>query len=252
MLHRFSRTELLIGPEGLAKLVKSKVGIFGVGGVGTYAAEALARAGVGHLVLVDYDDVCLTNINRQIHALSSTIGKSKVELMAERVKEINPKIIVEPLREFYLPDNEKEIVDQSFDYVIDAMDTVSAKLHLIKHCFALGVPVVSAMGAGNKLDPTQLRVDDISKTAICPLAKVVRRELRKMGIKKGLKVVYSTETPKTPLKLEADCRTDCVCTNHDAKGNCAKRRQIPGSISFVPSTSGLFLASVVVRDLVGY
>lgn len=250
MQHRFSRMETLIGTMALDKLAQSKVAVFGVGGVGSYTVEALARAGVGHLVLVDYDDVCLTNINRQLHALESTVGQAKVELMAERVKLVNPAIKVTSLREFYLPENGESLVHSDLSYAVDAMDTVTAKLDLIKRCHGAKIPVVTCMGAGNKLDPTSFQVADISVTSVCPLAKVVRRELRKAGIPKGVKVVYSTEPPRTPIKLAADCSTHCVCTNKEAIANCARRRQIPGSISFVPSVAGLILAGVVVNDLI--
>lgn len=250
VLHRFSRMEILIGTPALEKLNKSKVAVFGVGGVGSYTVEALARAGVGRLVLVDYDDVCLTNINRQLHALNNTIGKSKVELMAERARLINPKLEVTAIREFYLPENGERLLPPDLNYAVDAMDTVTAKLDLIQRCHRTGIPVITCMGAGNKLDPTAFQVADIGETSVCPLAKVMRRELRKAGIPKGVKVVYSTEPPRTPVRLEADCSTHCVCTNKEAIANCARRRQIPGSISFVPSVAGLILAGVVVNDLI--
>lgn len=247
MLHRFSRTELLIGEEGLRLLSQATVAVIGVGGVGSFTAEALARSGVGKLILVDYDDICLTNMNRQLHALTSTIGKAKVEIMAERIKQISPKAEVVAHKAFYSADNAEAIITPELSYVVDAVDTVTAKLQIICRCKELGVPVISSMGAGNKLDPTQFEVVDISKTSICPLAKIVRKELRKRGHSKGVKVVYSKEPPLTPFPTSSDCATDCICPSKDA--NCAKKRQIPGSISFVPSVAGLIAASVVVRDL---
>ncbi|MDP3486636.1 MAG: tRNA threonylcarbamoyladenosine dehydratase [Bacillota bacterium] len=247
MLHRFSRTELLIGEEGLKKLQQASVAIIGVGGVGSFTVEALARCGVGKLILVDYDDICLTNINRQLHALSPTLGRSKVEVMAERVKQINPKAEIVAHKVFYSDENAEEIIYPGLSYVVDAVDTVTAKLQIICRCKELGIPVISCMGAGNKLDPTRFEVVDIQKTSMCPLAKVVRKELRKRGHSKGVKVVYSKEPPLTPLATNSDCATDCICPNKDA--NCAKKRQTPGSIAFVPSVVGLIAASVVVRDL---
>lgn len=251
MLHRFSRTELLVGPEGLEKLNNSKVAVYGVGGVGSYTVEGLARAGVGHLVLVDYDDVCLTNINRQLHALQGTVGQSKVELMKERVLQINPKAVVETYREFYTPEKSEELIPQELDYIVDAIDNVTGKLDLIKRGHEKGIPVVSAMGAGNKIDPTAFEVADISETSVDPLARVVRRELKKFGIARGVKVVYSKEQPLTPREIEGNCKNHCICTNKEAVSNCTLRRQIPGSISFVPPVMGLILAGVVVRDIVG-
>ncbi|ADG82771.1 tRNA threonylcarbamoyladenosine dehydratase [Thermincola potens] len=250
MLHRFSRTELLIGQEGLDRLAASKVAVFGVGGVGSYTAEALARAGIGHLVLVDHDDVCLTNINRQLHALQSTVGKPKVELMKERVQDINPRIQVDAIREFYTPENGGQFFARGLDYVVDAIDNVTGKLDLIERSLKAGVPVISAMGAGNKLDPTRFRVADISETSVDPLARVIRKELRQRGITGGVKVVYSEEPPLTPRATEIDCKTACICTNKET-ANCTLRRQIPGSISFVPSVAGLIMAGEVVRDLLG-
>lgn len=251
MQHRFSRTELLVGSDGIEKLKHSKVAVFGVGGVGSYAVEGLARAGVGNLVLVDYDDICLTNINRQIHALEHTVGRSKVELMKERVFQINPDCQVRALQEFYTPEEGPALLEDDFDYIIDAIDNVTGKLDLIKQAKSRDIPIICAMGAGNKLDPTAFQVADISKTSVCPLAKVIRRELRKAGIKKGVKVVYSTEPARTPIDTGVSCRDHCVCSNPDARSSCSLRRQIPGSISFVPSVAGLILAGAVVNDLLG-
>ncbi|QZY56208.1 tRNA threonylcarbamoyladenosine dehydratase [Crassaminicella profunda] len=246
-LHAFSRTELVIGTENLEKLKNSKVAIFGIGGVGTYVAEGLARSGVGSFVLVDDDDVCLTNINRQIHALRSTVGRSKVELMKERILDINPDAKVETKKMLYTVDTAKDLLRDDYDYVVDAIDMVSSKLDLVERCFNRGIKMISSMGAGNKLDPTQFEVTDIYKTSICPLAKVMRKELRKRGVKK-LKVVYSKEEPIQPKIIDADCKTDCICTNKER--TCVARRQVPGSMAFVPSVAGLIIASVVVRDLV--
>lgn len=251
MLHRFSRTELLIGPEGLEVLRKSSVAVYGIGGVGSYTVEGLARAGIGRLILVDYDDVCLTNINRQLHALQGTVGQPKVDLMKERILQINPKADVITFREFYTPEKSEELIPQGLDYIVDAIDNVTGKLDLIKKAESKGIKVVSAMGAGNKLDPTAFEVADISETSVDPLARVIRRELKKAGISRGVKVVYSKEQPLIPKEIEGNCRNNCICTNKDAVSNCALRRQIPGSISFVPPVMGLILAGVVVRDLLG-
>lgn len=251
MLHRFSRTELLVGPEGLEKLYKSKVAVFGVGGVGSYTVEALARSGVGRLVLIDYDDICLTNINRQLHALQSTVGKSKVDLMRDRVLEINPEAEVVVLREFYSPENGDRLVTDDLEYIVDAIDNMTGKLDLIKKAVTKGINIVSAMGAGNKVDPTAFEVADISETSVDPLARVVRRELKKAGILRGVKVVFSKEQPMVPRKTTVDCKTHCICSNKDGATSCALRRQIPGSISFVPPVMGMILAGVVVRDIVG-
>ncbi|MBT9136989.1 MAG: tRNA threonylcarbamoyladenosine dehydratase [Firmicutes bacterium] len=249
MLHRYSRTELLVGPQGLEKLSSARVAVIGVGGVGSFAVEALARAGIGSLTLVDYDDICLTNINRQLHALTGTIGRAKVEVMAERVRQIDPNIVVTAQKTFYSKDNEQDIIYPGLSYVIDAVDTVTAKLAIIARCHALQIPVISCMGAGNKLDPAQFQVADISKTEFCPLARIVRKELGKRGIRRGVKVVYSAEPPLMPLASSVDCTKNCVCPGQDA--NCARKRQIPGSISFVPAVAGLLAAGAVVRDLLG-
>lgn len=251
MQHRFSRTELLIGPEGLNILKSSRVAVFGVGGVGSYAVEALARSGIGSIMMVDFDDVCLTNINRQLHALESTIGQPKVELMKSRVLQINPEAEVTIYNEFYSPEKSDLLLPDDLDYIVDAIDNVTGKLDLIKKAKLKGIKVVSAMGAGNKLDPAAFEVADISETSVCPLARVMRRELKKFGIEKGVKVVYSKEQPITPQILEANCKNNCVCSNPAGAVSCAMRRQVPGSISFVPPVAGMILASVVVRDLLG-
>ena len=211
MLNQFSRTQLLLGKEGMDALAGAKVAIFGIGGVGGYVVEALARSGVGSFVIVDDDKVCLTNINRQIIATRKTIGKYKVEVMRDRILEINPDAQVEMRQCFYLPENAHEFDFSEYSYVVDAVDTVTAKIEIIMRAQAAGVPVISCMGAGNKLDPTQFHVADIYKTTMCPLAKVMRHELKKRGVKK-LKVVYSTEKPVRPLEdMSESCRSHCVC-----------------------------------------
>lgn len=249
MLHAFSRTELLLGKPALAWLRERRVAVFGIGGVGAYTVEALARAGIGRLLLVDDDRVCLTNLNRQLQATRRTIGRSKVEVMRERVLDINPdaEVTVQPC--FVLPDNAPGLVTADLDYVVDAVDTVAAKLALVQVACERGIPVISAMGAGNKLDPSRLEIADLAETSVCPLAKVMRKELRKRGIT-SLKVVYSREEPLVPEPGDGDgsCRTACVCPP-GTLCTCVTRRQVPGSISFVPSVAGLLLAGEVIRDL---
>ena len=243
-----SRTELLIGKDALDKLAKSKVMVFGVGGVGSFTVEALARAGVGNLILVDDDTVCLTNLNRQIHATYKTISKNKVEVMKERVLSVNRNCNVETIQVFVTPDNLEEIIPDDVDYVVDAIDTVSAKIALAVYCEQKGIKLMSSMGTGNKLNPAEFKVADIYNTKVCPLAKVMRYELRKRGVKK-LKVVYSEEMPRKP-KVEdvVTCKTGCVCTGGTKK--CSAKRQIPGSVSFVPPVAGMIIASEVVKDLI--
>lgn len=248
MLHAFSRTEMLIGTEGLEKLKTSCVAVFGIGGVGSYTVEALARSGIGKLVLVDDDDVCLTNINRQIHASRKTVGKAKVEVMRERVLDINPKIEVITFKELYTAESAERMLSTEYDYVVDAIDMVTSKIDMIMRCQEKGIRIMSAMGAANKLDPTKLEVTDIYKTTMCPLAKVMRHELRKRNVKK-LKVVYSKEKPIKPFDLGGGCRTNCICSNKDR--TCADRRDIPGSVAFVPSVAGLIIAAEVIRDIAG-
>lgn len=246
--HSLSRTELLIGKDALDKLAKSKVMVFGVGGVGSFTVEALARAGVGNLILVDDDTVCLTNLNRQIHATYKTISKNKVEVMKERVLSVNRNCNVETIQVFVTPDNLEEIIPDDVDYVVDAIDTVSAKIALAVYCEQKGIKLMSSMGTGNKLNPAEFKVADIYNTKVCPLAKVMRYELRKRGVKK-LKVVYSEEMPRKP-KVEdvVTCKTGCVCTGGTKK--CSAKRQIPGSVSFVPPVAGVIIASEVVKDLI--
>ena len=249
-MHEFSRTELLIGQDGLKKLKESKVAVFGIGGVGTFAVEGLVRSGVGKFVLIDDDCICLTNINRQLHATRKTVGKPKVEVMKERILEINPKAEVTIYQQFYMPDNGHELVSEDYDYIIDAIDTVTAKLDLIVRAKEMGIPVISSMGAGNKLDPTKFEVADIYNTSVDPLAKVMRKELRQRGVD-ALKVVYSREEPiKPPQTDPASCKVNCICPEGTTR-KCTVRHQVPGSIAFVPSVVGLIIAGEVVKDLAG-
>lgn len=237
MEHKFSRTELLIGNPGLAKLRQSTVMILGIGGVGSFTAEALARAGIGNLILVDHDDICLTNINRQLHALHSTIGEAKVEVMKHRILDINPEARVETIKEFYSAANSESLLNRKPDYVVDAIDTVSSKVHLIKECLLRGLPLISSMGAGNRLLAENYKATDISQTSGDPLAKVMRKLLRKEGITKGVKVVSSPDLPLSPLSTP------------DTSPFQGPQSRPPGSISFVPSVVGLLIAGDVVRDL---
>ena len=248
MLNQFSRTQLLLGEENMNRLSEAKVAIFGIGGVGGYVAEALARSGVGSFVLVDDDKVCLTNINRQIIATRKTVGQYKVDVMKERILDINPKAEVEVRKCFYLPENAPEFDFSTYSSGVDAVDTVTAKIEIIMRAQAAGIPVMSSMGAGNKLDPTKFQVADIYKTSMCPLARVMRQELKKRRVKR-LKVVYSTEKPTRPIEdMSISCRTNCICPP-DAAHKCTERRDIPGSIAFVPSVAGLILAGEVIKDL---
>jgi len=244
--HSLSRTELLIGKDGLDKLRNSKVVIFGVGGVGSYTIEALARAGVGELTIIDDDTVCLTNLNRQVHATYDTISKSKVDVMKARIESINRNCKVITHQVFATQENIAEIISDDVDYVVDAIDTVSAKLGLAEYCYKKGIRIISSMGTGNKLDPTQFKVTDVFKTKVCPLAKVMRHELRKRGVEK-LKVIYSEEVPIKPAYDVVTCKTGCVCTGGTKK--CAIKRQIPGSISFVPPVAGMIIGGEVIKDI---
>ncbi len=249
-MHRFSRLEMLTGPEGLAKLAGARVAVFGLGGVGSYTVEALARAGIGWLILVDYDDICLTNTNRQLHAMEGNYGRPKVEAMAERVKAINPEAAVAAWKEFAGEENLHAILHGRISYIVDAIDTVVAKVALIRHCLSHELPIVSVMGAGNKLDPLGFRVDDISRTHTCPLAKAVRKALREQGITQGVKAVYSTEKPLEPLDNAITCHQGCICPRRGEQvNNFVWKRQIPGSTSYVPAIAGLIAAGVVIRDL---
>lgn len=248
MLHAFSRTQMLLGEEGLNRLKSSTIAVFGIGGVGSFAVEALARSGVGSFVLVDDDSICLTNLNRQIHALTETIGKPKVDAMKDRVLEINPQAKVVVHRELYNADSSGRLLSADFTYVIDAIDMVTAKIDLIVRCKQMHIPIICSMGTGNKLNPLMLEVSDIHKTTVCPLARVMRTQLNKRGIK-DVKVVYSKEQPLVPeITKETDCKTGCVCINNER--TCTVRHQVPGSVSFVPSVAGLVLASEVVKDIV--
>jgi len=248
MLNQFSRTQLLIGAEAIKKLSESRVAVFGIGGVGGYVCEALVRSGVGHFDLIDDDKVCLTNLNRQILATRKTVGKYKAEVMAERMQEINPEADIRIHRCFFLPENADDFPFDEYDYVIDAVDTVTAKLELIMRCKEKNVPVISAMGAGNKLDAGRMKIADIYETSVCPLARVMRHELRKRGVKK-LKVVYSDEQTIRPLEdMSISCRSHCICPP-GAQHKCTERRDIPGSTAFVPAVAGLLIAGEVVKDL---
>ncbi len=248
MLNQFSRTELLIGKSGLEKLQKARVAIFGIGGVGSFAVEGLVRAGVENFILVDDDKICLTNLNRQIIATRKTIGKYKVDVMKERILDINPNAKVETYKEFYMPDSKEKILDENIDYVIDSIDTVTAKIELVLNCEKMGIPIISSMGTGNKLDPSQFEITDIYKTSICPLAKVMRKELKKRGIKK-LKVLYSKEEPIKPEETQNNsCKNNCICPP-GTKRKCSIRNQVPGSISFVPPVAGLMISGEVIRDI---
>ena len=239
-LNEFCRTELLIGEEGIEKLHNSKVIVFGIGGVGSFVVEALTRAGVGNLILVDNDTICISNLNRQIHATQATVGNVKVEAMKARVLSINPNCNVEAKQEFITADNIQEIIPEDIDYVVDAIDMVTSKIKLIKlalaeYCYKNDIKLIASMGTGNKMDPTQFRVTDVFKTKVCPLAKVMRTELRKRGVKK-LKVVYSEEIPMVPNK---------------GRAVPSQKRQTPGSISFVPPVAGMIIGGEVIKDLTG-
>ena len=241
---------MLFGPAAVKRLAAARVAVFGVGGVGGHVVEVLARSGVGELTLVDNDRVGITNINRQIIATLSTLGRLKVDVAEERIHDINPGCAVRTHAMFYLPENADGIDLTQFDYVVDCIDTVTAKLELVRRCRVAGTPLLSCMGAANKLDPTAFRVADIYKTKVCPLAKVMRYELRKLGIKK-LKVVYSEEKPIRPIDdMEISCRNHCVCPTGTAR-KCTVRRDIPGSTAFVPSVVGLIIAGEVIKDIAG-
>ncbi len=241
MDHAFSRTALLVGDEGMEKLRRAKVAVFGVGGVGGYVVEALARSGIGALELIDNDKVSLTNINRQIIAAHSTIGRYKVDVAKERILDINPAAAVSTYKTFYLPETAWEFNFYDYDYVVDAIDTVTGKIALVMQAKSTHTPIISSMGAGNKLDASAFRVADLYETSVCPLAKVMRRELKKRGVTK-LKVVYSQEKPLIP-------KPDTAAANENDTD--ARKRQIPGSISFVPSVAGLIIAGEVIKDIIG-
>ena len=240
MLNQFSRTELLIGKAAIEKLNNSKVAIFGIGGVGSFVVEGLVRAGVQNFILVDNDKVSVSNLNRQLIATTKTIDKLKVEVSKERILEINPNAKVETYKEFFMPDS-KGILDESIDYIVDAVDTVTAKIELAVRANKLNIPIISCMGTGNKLDPTKFEIADIYKTSVCPLAKVMRKELRQRGIKR-LKVLYSKEEP---IKID-----NMTQENYKTNYESTSKRQVPGSISFVPSVAGLIISGEVIKALI--
>lgn len=246
-LHRFSRNELLVGQVGIEKLRNSSVAIIGLGGVGSYAAEAICRAGVGRIALIDFDDICLTNINRQLHALDGTVGRSKVVVMSERLKLINPDVELLPFKEFYGAETSELLLSSRFDYVLDAIDHITSKLHLIATCRQREIPVISSMGAAAKLDPTKIAVADISRTHTCRMARAVRKLLRQRGISQGVKVVYSTEEYREPETAASACKGNCICP--DQLFSCEHRRVILGSSSFIPGIFGLTMAGVAIKDI---
>lgn len=246
MLNEFSRTELLFGKEAMEKLAASRVAVFGIGGVGGYTVEALVRSGIGAIDLIDDDRICLTNINRQIYATQKTVGMYKVDAAAERILEINPRANVTLHKIFYSPETSGQFDFTDYDYIVDAIDTVTSKIALVVNAKTSGTPIICSMGAGNKMDPTAFKVSDIYKTSVCPLARVMRRELKQRGIK-DLKVVYSEEPPITPINdIVNSSHTDCICPPE------ATRKQVPGSNAFVPPTVGLIIAGEVIKDLIGY
>ncbi len=250
MLNQFSRTQLLYGEASMKKLAACRVAVFGIGGVGGYVVEALARSGIGALDLIDDDRVCLTNLNRQILATRKTVGKYKVDAAEERIKEINPDCRVRTYKTFFLPDTRDQFDFSEYDYVVDAIDTVTGKLAIIESAKKADVPVISSMGAGNKVDPAAFEVADIYETSICPLARVIRRECRKRGID-SLKVVYSKEKPIRLLEdMSVSCRQHCICPPGTVR-KCTERRDIPGSTAFVPSVAGLIISGEIVNDLSG-
>ncbi len=248
MLNQFSRTELLLGREAMERLQNSRVAVFGIGGVGGYTVEALVRSGVGTIDIIDDDKVCLTNINRQIYATRKTVGKYKVDVAEERCLEINPDVTINKHRTFYSPETSAEFDFSEYDYVVDAIDTVTGKLELVENAYKTKTPIISSMGAGNKLDASAFEVTDIYKTSVCPLARVMRYELKKRRIPK-LKVVYSKEKPITPTEdMAISCKAHCICPPGTAR-KCTQRRQVPGSTAFVPSVVGLIIAGEVINDL---
>lgn len=248
MLNQFSRTQLLLGEEAMDRLKRSRVAVFGVGGVGGYVCEALVRSGVGAFDLIDDDKVCLTNLNRQIIATRKTVGQYKVDVMKNRMLEINPDVDVRLYKCFFLPENAADFPFEEYDYIVDAVDTVTAKIELIMRAKASNVPIISAMGAGNKLDPGRFKIADIYDTSVCPLARVMRRELKKRNVR-SLKVVYSDEQPIRPIvDMSISCRTHCICPP-GAEHKCTERRDIPGSTAFVPAVAGLMIAGEIVKDL---
>lgn len=248
MLNQFSRTELLYGKEVLQKLSNKKIAVFGVGGVGGYVIEALARAGVGQLDIIDDDKICLTNINRQIYALYNTIGQYKVDVAKERVSQINKKCIVNAIKIFYSPETSSQFEFTQYDYVVDAIDSVTGKIELVVQAQQAGTKIISAMGAGNKINPLLFEVTDIYKTSVCPLAKVMRKELKKRNIEQ-LKVVYSQEKPAVPIEDDSNsCKNNCVCPPGTAR-KCTHKRQVPASNSFIPPIVGLIIAGEIINEI---
>lgn len=248
MLNQFSRTELIFGKKAMEKLSSSRVAVFGIGGVGGYTVEALIRSGIGSIDLIDDDKICLTNINRQIYATRKTVGEYKVDVAAERIAEINPEATVRTYKTFYTPETENQFHFTDYDYIVDAIDTVTGKIALVMNAKSAETPIISSMGAGNKIDPTAFEISDIYQTSVCPLAKVMRYELRRRGVK-SLKVVYSKEKPMVPIDdMSISCRTHCICPPGTAR-KCTQRRQVPGSNAFVPSVVGLIIAGEVIKDL---
>lgn len=251
MLNQFSRTQLIFGKEAMEKLASSRVAVFGIGGVGGYTAEALVRSGIGKIDLIDDDKVCLTNINRQIYATRKTVGQYKVDAARERIADINPDTEVRTFKTFFSPETAEKFNFKDYDYVVDAIDTVTGKIALVMNADKAGVPIISSMGAGNKVDPTAFEVADIYKTSVCPLARVMRYELKKRGIKK-LKVVYSKEKPIAPVDdMAISCKSNCICPPGTAR-KCTQRRQVPGSNAFVPPVVGLIIAGEVIKDLINF
>lgn len=249
MQNQFSRTQLLVGKPAIETLMGSRVAVFGIGGVGGYVVEVLARSGIGALDIIDDDKICMTNINRQIYALLSTVGQYKVDVAEKRILDINPKCIVRKYQTFYLPETASQFDFAQYDYVVDCIDTVTAKLDIIKRCHELNIPIMSSMGAANKLDPTAFKVADIYKTRMDPLARVMRRELKKLGIPK-LKCVYSEEEALRPIDDETiSCRFHCICPDKDMR-KCTERRDIPASNAFVPPAAGLIIGGEVIKDLI--
>jgi len=250
MLHRFTRTELLVGPEGLERLRNASVVIVGLGGVGSFAAEAVCRAGVGRITIIDFDDICLTNVNRQLHALDGTVGKGKTEVMAERLRSINPTAEIIPYREFYSSESSELLLAGRHDCVLDAIDHFTSKVHLITLCRQRGLTIISSMGAAMKLDPTLVRVADISRTSICRMARSVRKLLRKEGITEGVTVVYSLEEFRKPQTSDAGCGMNCICPNRGSQQfSCEHRRVVLGSMMTIPAIFGITMAGVAINRI---
>jgi len=251
-MHPFHRTELLVGGEGFDRLVASSACVIGLGGVGSYAAEAMVRSGIGRVVLVDFDKVCITNVNRQLHATRKTVRRFKADLMAERAAEINPRAEVEGLRLFYEPETADVILGDGYDIVLDCIDNMTAKLHLLETCVGRGQPVIAAMGAGGRMDPTRIRVTDISETKKDPFARIVRQELRERGIDIGIRCVWSDEEPNA-LDDEAEASFRCICPDKTLKDkhSCEGRHQVQGTVPWMPAMFGLTMAGVAVNELLG-